>query len=124
MCFRKRKKQIDSMQAKLNELTDIVKNQRFIQYEKDSKELAETKQLLSKIVLPVKNVQVADNESGHPTVIIRYEPISIVLNFDDKGETERNEMFYAMNMLNLTPLKDMEKIQKIIVKQQEEINKN
>ena len=124
MCFRKRKKQMDAMQAKIDELTDIVKNQRFIQYEKDSKELAQTKELLSKIVLPVKTVQIADNESGHPVIIIRYEPVNFVLNFDDNGETERNEMFYAMNMLNLTPLKDMEKIQKAIAQQQENLNKN
>lgn len=124
MCFRKRKKQMDAMQAKIDELTDIVKNQRFIQYEKDSKELAQTKELLSKITLPVKTVQIADNEGGHPVIIIRYEPVNFVLNFDDNGETERNEMFYAMNMLNLTPLKDMEKIQKAIAQQQENLNKN
>lgn len=118
MCFfKKQKEQINSLQKQLDELTKIIKNQQFIQYEKDSKELKLTKELLSKIKLTVKNIKVIESDTGFTTVRINYDLPYVQLELDEYGESEKNDLFYAINMLDLTPIGDLEKIRTVLENQ-------
>lgn len=75
-----------------------------------SRKYDELLEYLEKIKLDVKNASLFTDEFGSYGVKIDYsiEPIKIF--FDSDGKLLKNERFYAINMLDLISLADMEKI--------------
>lgn len=71
-----------------------------------SKELDELKKYLSYIKLRVKTITPTIDSYGNDALKVVYEAPQIVLNFDEDGNIESNEVFRAINALELIDIKD------------------
>lgn len=80
---------------------------------KKIEELENIKKMLSSIQFSVKSTNVGCDSMGNKVLTIRYEipPIHLTIN---EGELSENEMFKAINMLNLIPMTDLIKLQDFI----------
>ena len=117
MCFGFKKK-IAKLQASVDELTKIIKTRELVKLRRDSKELGELKELISHIKFKVKEVRAFEGEgisdSDKDVVRIIYQLPVIGLTIDDEGNPEKNDFFYATNMLDMISIEDMKKIQKVL----------
>lgn len=122
MCWIRLKKRLNKLQESVDNLYSFVKTKEYDQLKKDSLDLKEEQELLSHIAFNVKSVKVFDGqESGSKVVKIYYEQPVITIDIDSETkEPIKNEVFYAINRLNLTDLQDLEKIDKVF----REIKKN
>ena len=84
----------------------------------ESKELQNTKELLNNIKIDVSDVKtILDQNTMEEVVEVKYSLPVVTLHFDENGEPYKNELFYALNALNLISLEDMDKIRIILEKQ-------
>lgn len=115
MCFiRKRLKHLES---DLSELTRIVKNREYQELKRQSEEFNTVKNLLEQVKINVKEVKtVLDQDTMEDVVTVKYELPIVTVRFDENGDPLKNELFYALNTLNLISYEDMEKIQKALDK--------
>lgn len=106
-------RKIKQLEQDLKELTNIVKNEEYKTFKRDSESLKKTRELLDLIKIKVKDVRIVlDQEKLENCVEIRYEIPKISIFFDENGDPIKNEMFYAINALNLISLEDMGRIKK------------
>lgn len=102
-------------------LLQIIHNQKEIKELLDPKILEKSKKYdalikdLENIKLPVDKIVSSYDEEGNEILKVFYKPIIEQIHFSESGKISTSEMFKSINILNLTPLKDMEKIQKKIV---------
>lgn len=115
MCFiRKRLKHLES---DLSELTRIVKNREYQELKRQSEDFSTVKNLLEQVKINVKEVKtVLDQDTMEDVVTVKYELPIVTVRFDENGDPLKNELFYALNALNLISYEDMEKIQKVLDK--------
>lgn len=74
----------------------------------------EQKELLKKINLKVKKVNLFLNNDGQVGLDIDYEIAPLKIYFDDDGQMLKNERFYAINALDLVSKEDMQKVQEFL----------
>lgn len=114
MCFRYKKK-IDTLTKKVDELTDIIKTNELVRLREESKDYKTVLALLKDVRLEIKSVRSVENQDGTDSIVVEYNTPSVVLTTRD-GETSTDKFLYAVNMLNLISMDDMEKIRKVINK--------
>lgn len=113
MCFIR--KRIKKLEDSITELTKIVKTREYNLLKEESKELHEIKELLDQVKIEVKDAKlVLDQDSMEEILTIQYQLPNISLRFDENGDPYKNNVFYAINALNLISLEDMEKIRKLL----------
>ena len=121
MCFI-RKKQINELQKRIDELTKIVKNNEFERLKARSEDLAVKDEQLGKIKIKVAQIVGKDTNTGQPTLTITYEIPKVTLYLDENGPYGDNyELFYAINRLDLISYQDMDKIRKAIDKEMDKV---
>ena len=115
MCWIRLRRRLNKLQESVDNLYTFVKTKEYDQLKKDSLDLREEQELLSHIAFNVKSVKVFDGqESGSKVVKIYYEQPVITIDIDSETkEPIKNDIFYAINRLNLTDLQDLEKIDKV-----------
>lgn len=128
MCFifsKKRQKQINDLQNRIDELTKIVKNHEFERLQARSEELKLKDEQLGNIQLKVAKIVSADTNTGQPTLTVTYQLEPITLYIDDDGSVygDQFKLFYAINRLDLISQDDMKKIRMAIDKQVDKIKK-
>ena len=113
MCFIR--KRIKKLEDSISELTKIVKTREYNLLKEESKELHEIKDLLEQVKIEVKDVKlILDQDTMEEVLSVQYQLPSITLHFDENGDPYKNDLFYAINALNLISLEDMDKIRKLL----------
>lgn len=107
----KYQKEIASLKHEVADLRDIVKTQELIKLRSENARLKEIEQLVHQIGFKLKDVAYLDEED---VVLVKYEMPYIKVGFNDKGEPIKNDMFYAINKLQLISMHDMKKIQAVL----------
>lgn len=111
------KKKFEELQNSVKKLTEIIENQEFKDLKRQSLELSELKQLISKIKFKVKSVEIIDDTNSFDKIVkITYQLPIVNLTIDENGVVNKDEFFYSVNSLNLIDLEDMAKIQENIDK--------
>ena len=77
---------------------------------KKADELKEIKELLPFVHLKVRSITDTIDENGKDALIVVYEAPQIVLRFDDNGNIMLNNVFRAINGLNLIDMEDQIKL--------------
>ena len=123
--FKKRQKQINDLQKRIDELTKIVKNHEFERLQARSEELKLKDEQLGHIKLKVAKIVASDTNTGQPVITVTYELEPITLYVDDDGSVygEQLKLFYAINRLDLISQDDMEKIRKVIDTELDKVKK-
>lgn len=102
---------ISILEHKIEDLTQIVKTQELIKLRNENARLLEKEKAISNIHLKLKDIGYIEEEN---TILVKYEPFNLKINFNDKGGIIRNEMFCAINELRLLSFDDMKKIQVVL----------
>ena len=106
------KKKIESIEAQIKHLTDLLESNEIKQFKKDSEELKKTKELLSHVRFKIKETRVLENqETGGVSLVVTYELPRVVLELDENGNPNKDAFFYSTNMLDMISLEDMSKFQ-------------
>lgn len=118
MFFTKKKEQkyldkIDALKYEIEDLKQIVKTQELIKLRAENARLKELEKSIGLIHLKLKDVAYIEEEN---VVLVKYEPFSLKVMFNDKGGIIKNEMFCAINELRLLSFDDMKKIQAVLDK--------
>ena len=108
----KRSKQLDSIEANLQNLVTLLESGEIQRLKKDSEELKKTKELLSHVRFKIKDTRVVENQqTGSVSVVVTYELPRIELTLDENGNPNKDDFFYSTNMLDMISLEDMGKFQ-------------
>ena len=108
----KRSKQLDSIEANLQNLVTLLESGEIQRLKKDSEELKKTKELLSHVRFKIKDTRVIENQqTGSVSVVVTYELPRIELTLDENGNPNKDDFFYSTNMLDMISLEDMGKFQ-------------
>lgn len=78
--------------------------------ESKAKKFDELEWYLSQIEINVKNIVPVPSEDGKVDLKIIYDISPVIVKFDDNGQPINNEVFKAINMLNLVDSESMDKI--------------
>lgn len=79
-----------------------------------AKRADELEEYLSHVELRVKSVSEVPGSDGTTDIRVVYECPQIIIRYDGNGNIIENETFKAINMLNLIPLEDMQRIISVI----------
>lgn len=113
--FKKKKKPIEVLTEKVDELTKLIKTQELERLRNKSLRFDNFLEQSSHVAIKVKNARVfQDANTGEDFVRIDYEVEPVNIHLDENGDIIKNERFIAMNLLNLVSIDDMEKIQKAL----------
>lgn len=118
MFFTKKKEQkyldkISILEHKVEDLTQIIKTQELLKLRAENARLLEKEKNISKVHLKLKDIAYVEEEN---VILVKYEPFSLKIMFNDKGGIIKNETFYAINDLRLLSFEDMKKIQAVLDK--------
>lgn len=118
MFFTKKKEQeyqeqIAALAHEVADLKDIIKTQELIKLRSEVARLREKEKNINLVHLKLKDVAYIEEDN---TVLVKYEPFSLKILFNDKGHIIRNDMFCAINELRLLSYEDMKKIQSCLDK--------
>lgn len=116
MCFRKTKKEIESLRKDIADLKDFITNHELIKLQEKSRKLTETEALLRNVNIKVKTAGYFEDDFGRKHLKVSYYIPSIVMDVDEEYNIQRNEMFRAINLLNLVNAEDWNIIQNQINK--------
>lgn len=116
MClFKKRQKQIDEQFANLtrsvSDLKDFIANRELVKLQQQSQKLSEVQALLKNISIKVKTAGYFEDDNGHKHLKVAYYIPTVILDIDEDYNMSRNEMFRAINLLNLVDANDWNLIQ-------------
>lgn len=107
-------KRFDNLSEDFSNLKKLVENNELKTLRMKEQELNKTRELLSHIQLKIKDVKLyEDDNTGKEYARITYTIDPLRIDFDDDGNPLKNEVFRAINMLDLTSLKDIERVQKV-----------
>lgn len=128
MFFTKKKEEhyiqeIANLKHEIHELSQIVKTQELLRLRAENERLKEKEALVSKIKIRLKDVAYLAEED---ILLVKYEVPYVKVAFDAEGKPQKNELFYALNKLQLLSLDDMKKISNSLerVKRQKNPQKN
>ena len=118
MFFTKKKEKeyldkIDVLSHKVEDLTQIVKTQELLKLRAENARLKEKERSIGFVHLKLKDVAYIEETNS---VLVKYDPFSLNISFNDKGGIVRNDMFCAINELRLLSYEDMKKIQTVLDK--------
>lgn len=91
----------------LEELRQIVKTQELLKLRAENERLKERDKLISQISFKLKDATYLQEEN---CVLVKYEIPAVKVTFDEDGKPLKNNLFYAINKLQLIPFEDMKKI--------------
>lgn len=103
--------EIAALRHEIADLTNIVKTQELIKLRTENARLKEKEQLIDKIKFRLKDVAFLREEG---IILVKYDVPFVKVPVNEDGEVQKNEMFYAINKLQLLPLDDLKKISKLI----------
>lgn len=110
MCFfRKTNKRIAELENRIAELTKLIKDDEFQKAKKDSETLKLKEKLLSLIKIKVEKATIIDNEENY-SIRVKYSIPDIVVEFDENNIPLKNDLFYAINYLELLSIEDFQKL--------------
>lgn len=99
----------------VKKLVDLLESNEIKQLRKDSEELKTLKSLLAHVKFRIKDTRVVENqETGRTNVVVTYELPRVVLDLDENGKPNKNDFFYATNMLDMISLEDMSSFQNVL----------
>lgn len=110
----KEKKYIEEMSALKHEIEDlkqIIKTQELIKLRAENARLLEKEKNINLVHLKLKDIAYVEEEN---IILVKYEPFSLKIMFNDKGGIVRNDTFCAINELRLLSFDDMKKVQAVI----------
>lgn len=111
------KKEFQQLKAEIAELSNLIKGEEFQKLKNDSKKLKELQELISHVKFKIKNISYFENqETNQKSIIVTYELPKVVLDLDENGNPNKNDFFYASNMLNMISFDDMMKFQDFLKK--------
>lgn len=112
---KQKKKELDDKIAALTlevkDLKDIVKTQELIKLRAENSRLKEIENLIGKVRFKLKNVAYIPEENF---ILVKYEVPSVTVPVSEDGKVLMNEMFYAINKLQLLSLNDLKKISAVV----------
>lgn len=86
-----------------------------------AKKYDELKDILSRVVVNVKNIKNGIDEFANEYIDIEYSVPSVQIKFDNEGNEIMNERFKAMNLSGIIPIEDLIKMSKKITQIQNKI---
>lgn len=121
MClFKKRRKHIDeqfnNIARSVSDLKDFIANRELVKLQQQSQKLSEVQSLLKNISIKVKTAGYFEDDNGHKHLKVSYYIPTITMDVDEEYNIERNEMFRAINLLDLINAEDWNIIQNEINK--------
>lgn len=112
---KKKKQKLDEELAKLRlevkDLKDIVKTQELLKLRAENARLREKEQLISKIRFKLKNIAYLEEDG---IILVKYEIPNVKVPVNENHEIQMNNIFYAINKLQLLSLDDLKKISALI----------
>lgn len=115
MFTKKTKAQYDNeialLKHEIEDLRQIIKTQELLKLRAENQRLKEKEQLISKVKFNLQDVAYLQEEDA---ILVKYKVPFIKVFFDEKNEIIKNDMFYAINKLQLISFDDMKKIQTLI----------
>lgn len=116
MFFTKKQKEkyeqeIANLRHEIAELSQIIKTQELLRLRAENERLKEKELLISKVKFKLKDVAYIEEDDF---VLVKYEIPYAKVFFEADGQVKKNEFFYAINKLQLLPLEDMKKIQRVL----------
>lgn len=117
MFFKKTKKTIEQLSQEINDLKSFIKNKEFQKMREKSEEYDHVKETLGNIKIKLDKYSVVEGENFDGKILkIKYEIPPITIHFDDNKNPIKNDLFYAINFLELVSYEDMKKIIDIMEK--------
>lgn len=104
----------------IKEIKQIV-NESYKETLHKAKKYDELQDILSKIVVNVKNIKNGIDEFANEYIEIEYSVPSVQIKFDNEGNEIMNERFKAMNLSGVVPIEELIKISKKIKQTQNKI---
>ena len=86
-----------------------------------AKKYDELQDILSKVIVNVKNIKNGIDEFANEYIEIEYSVPSVQIKFDNEGNEIMNERFKAMNLSGIIPIEELIKISKKIKQTQNKI---
>ena len=103
--------QIAELKHEIKDLTQIIKTQELLKLREENARLKEKEQLISKVRFKLKNIGYLEEEG---VILVKYEipPVKVYVN--EEKEIQKNELFYAINKLQLLSLDDLKKVSALV----------
>lgn len=112
------KKAYNALLNEIKTLKEEVEGKEFDKLRKDSEELKEKNKLIESVRFKVRSAaEIEDQTTGGRAVKIIYQPRTVILRFDEKGNPIKDDFFYALNSLGFVSVEDMARIQSVIDKE-------
>ena len=118
MLFKSQKKldeQITHLRHEVSELKEIIKSEELIRLRNENAYLKERNELINHIKFKLKSVSYVPEEN---IILVKYDFPNIKIGLDSENKVIKNNMFFAINKLQLLPIEDLKKIS-VVVKQVE-----
>ena len=103
--------EIAALRHEVADLTNIVKTQELIKLRTENARLKEKEELIGKIRFRLKDVAYLKEEGF---ILVKYDVPFVKVPVNDNGEVQKNELFYAINKLQLLSLDDLKKISAVV----------
>lgn len=103
--------EIAALRHQIEDLTNIVKTQELIKLRTENARLKEKEELIGKIRFRLKDVAYLKEEGF---ILVKYDVPFVKVPVNDDGEVQKNELFYAINKLQLLSLDDLKKISAVV----------
>ena len=103
--------EIAALRHQVADLTNIVKTQELIKLRTENARLKEKEELISKIRFRLKDVAYLKEEGF---ILVKYDVPFVKVPVNEDGEVQKNELFYAINKLQLLSLDDLKKISAVV----------
>ena len=102
---------IASLEHEIEDLRQIIKTQELIKLRAENARLKEKEQLISKVKFKLKDVAYLSEEG---IILVKYDMPFVKVPVSAEGKVLKNDLFYAINKLQLISFEDMKKISKVI----------
>lgn len=103
--------EIAALRHEVADLTNIVKTQELIKLRTENARLKEKEELICKVRFRLKDVAYLKEEGF---ILVKYDVPFVKVPVNDDGEVQKNELFYAINKLQLLSLDDLKKISAVV----------
>lgn len=113
---KKIEQKLEELQNQVNDLRQEILGKNFDEMKKKIAKLDEINSLLRQITIKVKSAGYYIDDRGEKKLKVSYYIPNIILDIDEDYNIKRNEMFRALNLLNLVDDEGLNTIQKEINK--------
>ena len=111
---KKLKKQIEFLTFTVEELKKTIETQELAKLRNVAKQYEVLQDALKHIHIKIKDIKEVLCEDGFSRIEVKYEVPTLYLNLDGNGKVLRNEMFRAINQLDLLSSADTKRIAKVL----------